>query len=191
MSLESISISSCMTKNIKTIQSKEQLFNVCRIMKDNRIGSVIVVDESNSNPVGIITERDIVNNLSSPTANLQIQVKEIMSKPIVTIQETHSLIDALQTMQKNNFRRLPVTNKEGKLVGIVTDKDIFKTIINNKDLISDLSSNKNFQFSQSTLEEYREHLFENIFRPWYNIYNQFMWLGLLLKQIENRVLFRT
>ena len=35
-----------MTKNIKTIQSKEQLFNVCRIMKDNRIGSVIVVDES-------------------------------------------------------------------------------------------------------------------------------------------------
>ena len=154
-----------MTKNIKTIQSKEQLFNVCRIMKDNRIGSVIVVDESNSNPIGIITERDIVNNLSSPTANLQIQVKEIMSKPIITIQETYSLIDALQTMQKNNFRRLPVTNKEGKLVGIVTDKDIFKTIINNKDLISDLSSNKNFQFSQSTLEEYREHLFENIFRP--------------------------
>ena len=155
-----------MTKNVKTIQSREQLFNACRIMKDNRIGCVIVVDESNNNnPVGIITERDIVNNLSSPDANLQIQVNEIMSKPIVTIQETHSLIDALQTMQKNNFRRLPVNNKEGKLVGIVTDKDIFKTIINNKDLISDLYSNKNLPFSQSTLEEYREHLFGNIFRP--------------------------
>jgi CBS domain-containing protein len=155
-----------MTKNVKTIQSKEQLFNVCRIMKDNRIGCVIVVDESNSNnPIGIITERDIVNSLSSSDANLQIQVDKIMSKPIVTIQETHSLIDALQTMQKNNFRRLPVNNKEGKLVGIVTDKDIFKTIINNKDLISDLYSNKNLPFSQSTLEEYREHLFGNIFRP--------------------------
>jgi CBS domain-containing protein len=155
-----------MTKNVKTIQSKEQLFNACRIMKDNRIGCVIVVDESNSNnPVGIITERDIVNNLSSPDAKLQIQVNEIMSKPIVTIKETHSLIDALQTMQKNNFRRLPITNKEGKLVGIVTDKDIFKTFINNKDLISDLYSNKNLPVSQSTLEEYREHLFGNIFRP--------------------------
>jgi CBS domain-containing protein len=155
-----------MTKNLKTIQLKEPLFTACRIMKDNRIGGVVVVDEARSNnPVGIITERDIVNNLSSPDANLQIQVNEIMSKPIVTIQETHSLIDALQTMQKNNFRRLPITNKEGKLVGIVSDKDIFKTIINNKDLISDLYSNKNFQFSQSTLEEYREHLFENIFRP--------------------------
>ena len=88
-----------------------------------------------------------------------------MSKPLVTIQDTQSLLDALEIMQKNNFRRLPINNKEGKLVGIVTDKDIFKTIINNKDLISDLYSNKNLPFSQSTLEEYREHLFENTFRP--------------------------
>ncbi len=155
-----------MTRNVKTISSTEQLFNACKIMKDNYIGCVVVVDESHSNnPIGIITERDIVNNLSSQDANLQIYLKEIMSKPIVTIQETHSLIDALQTMDKNNFRRLPITNKEGKLVGIVTDKDIFKTIIKNKDLISDLYNNKNFQFSQSALEEYREHLFENIFRP--------------------------
>ena len=65
-----------------------------------------------------------------------MQVKEIMSKPLVTALETQSLIDALQTMQKNNFRRIPIVNKEGKLVGIVTDKDIFKTIINNKELLS-------------------------------------------------------
>ena len=164
--LESISISNCMTKDIKTIKLKEPLFNACKIMKDNRIGCVIVVEESNNtNPVGIITERDIIYNLSSSDTNLHISVNEIMSKPIVTIQETQSLIDALNTMQKNNFRRLPITNKEGKLVGIVTDKDIFKTITNNKELLSDLYTNKNFQFSTSTLEEYRGHLFENLFRP--------------------------
>jgi predicted transcriptional regulator len=135
-------------------------------MNDNNIGSVVVIDETNSNnPVGIITEMDIVRNLTSPEANLQTQAKEIMSKTIVTVHETHSLIDALQTMQKNNFRTLPITNKEGELVGIVTDKDIFKTIMKNKDLISDLYNNKNYQFSQSTLGEYRERLFENIFRP--------------------------
>jgi S-adenosylhomocysteine hydrolase len=57
-------------------------------MKDNRIGCVIVVDESNSsnNPVGMVTERDIIYNLSSQDANLQIPVNAIMSKPIVTIQ---------------------------------------------------------------------------------------------------------
>jgi len=166
MSLESISLSSCMTKNVKKIQSDKALFNVCRIMKENKIGSVIVVDESNKNNlVGIITERDIINNLSLPDANLQILVNSIMSKPIVTIQETQSLIDALKTMQKNNFRRLPITNKEGKLVGIVTDKDIFKIIINNKELLSDLRNNKNLQLSQSVLEKYREHflkIFSNL-----------------------------
>jgi len=155
-----------MTKNVKTIQSTEQLFNACKVMKDNNIGCVVVVDGSNKNkPIGILTERDIINNLSYQDANLQIQVKDIMSKPLVTVNETHSLIDALQTMDKNNFRRLPITGKEGEIVGIVTNKDILKTIIKNKDLISDLyNNNNNFQFSQSKLEEYKENLFENIFR---------------------------
>jgi CBS domain-containing protein len=155
-----------MAKNVKTVQSNKGLFDVCRIMKDNEIGSVIVVDESGKdNPVGIITERDIVNYLSSPEISLRMQINEIMSKPLITAHETQSLIDALQIMQKNNFRRLPIINKEGKLVGIVTDKDIFKMIINNKDLVSDLANNKDFQFSPSTLEAYREHLFESTFRP--------------------------
>ncbi|MGE0243218.1 MAG: CBS domain-containing protein [Nitrososphaeraceae archaeon] len=159
MGLESISLSSCMTINVKMIPSDKGLFNVCRIMKDDRIGSVIVVDESrHKNPIGIITERDIVNYLSSPEGNLLMQVKEIMSKPLITALETQSLLDALQTMQNNNFRRLPIINKEGKLVGIVTDKDIFKAIIKNKDLVSDLSKNSNLQLSQSTLEKYKEYL---------------------------------
>ena len=67
--------------------------------------------------------------------------------------------------KKNNFRRLPITNNEGKLIGIITDKDIFRTIVNNKDLITDLFNNKNYQISQSSLGEYRERLFENIFPP--------------------------
>ena len=166
MNLESISISNCMTKNVKTVHSAERLFNACKIMRDNNIGSLIVIDEDNSNnPIGIITERDVISNLTSPESNLQIQVNEIMTKPIITVKETHSLIDALQTMQKNNFRRLPITNNEGKLIGIITDKDIFRTIVNNKDLITDLFNNKNYQFSQSSLGEYRERLFENIFPP--------------------------
>ena len=42
-------------------------------------------------------------------------------------------------MQKNNFRRLPIINNEGKLVGIVTDKNILKAIINNKELLGLIS----------------------------------------------------
>ena len=165
MSLESISLSSYITKNVKMISSDKGLFNVCRIMKENKIGSVIVVDESNhKNPIGMVTERDIVNYLSSPEGNLLMQVKEIMSGPLITALETQSLLDALQTMQKNNFRRLPIVNKDGKLVGIITDKDIFKAIINNKDLVSNIYDNdNNLQLSKSTLEKYKGYFLKIFF----------------------------
>jgi len=97
MGLESTSISQCMTKNVKTIKSNGSLFNVCKIMKDNKIGCVVVVNEFND-PVGIITERDIINNLTTEDADLRSQVVTIMTNPIITLLETNSIMDALQTM---------------------------------------------------------------------------------------------
>ena len=54
-------------------------------------------------------------------------------------------------MNAHHFRRLPVTNSEQKLVGILTDKDILKVILRNKDLLSDYYNNKNFEPSYSIL----------------------------------------
>jgi CBS domain-containing protein len=149
-----------MTKNVKTIQSTGSLFNVCKIMKDNKIGCVVVVNESND-PVGIITERDIINNLTIEDVDLRSQVVNIMSNPIIRLLETNSILDALQTMTTNNFRRLPVINKEEKLIGIVTKKDIFKIIIN-KGLLADYYNNKNFQPSYSLLQDNKDQIFESI-----------------------------
>ncbi|MGD1836290.1 MAG: CBS domain-containing protein, partial [Nitrososphaeraceae archaeon] len=65
-------------------------------------------------------------------------------------------------MQTNNFRRLPVVNKERKLVGIITDKDIFKVILTNEELLSNISNDKNFQLPASILENYRGEIFKDI-----------------------------
>ena len=72
-------------------------------------------------------------------------------------------MDALQTVTTKNFRRLPVINKEEKLVGIVTNKDIFKIIINNKGLLADYYNNKNFQPSYSLLKDNKDQIFEKFF----------------------------
>jgi len=156
-----------MTKNVKTIQSTGSLFNVWKIMKDNKIWCVVVVNESND-PVGIITERDIINNLTIEDADLRSQVVNIMSNPIITLLETNSILDALQTMTTNNFSRLPVIDKEEKLIGIVTNKDIFKIIINNKGLLADYYNNKNFQPSYSLLPDNKDQVFESFLN--FNIY---------------------
>ena len=68
-------------------------------------------------------------------------------------------------MKTNQFRRLPVTNNEQKLVGILTDKDIFKAILSNKDLLSDYYSNDTFEPSYPILEEFRDRIFNTIFKP--------------------------
>ena len=130
-------------------------------MKNNNMGNVIVVNESKS-PLGIITERDVVNNIAKEGATLLLQAEYVMSTPLITI---NSLIDGLQVMNTNHFRRFPITNNEQKLVGILTDKDIFKAILRNKELLSDYYNNKEFEPSYSVLEEFRDRLFETISKP--------------------------
>ena len=88
-----------------------------------------------------------------------------MSTQLITIKDKDSLIDALQVMNTYHFRRLPITNNEQKLVDVVTDKDIFKAILSTKELLSEYYDTKNFEPSYSILEEFRDRIFETIFKP--------------------------
>lgn len=134
-------ISSCMTPSVITATSNQTIRDVCKIMCEHGIGSVIILKDTTlqgknteyNNPIGITTERDVVTHLGSKKpSSLQTPVFEIMSHPLVTIQSNSSLKDGIETMQLKNIRRLPVINKENdseKMVGIVTEKDIFRVIM--------------------------------------------------------------
>ena len=66
MSLETISIIDIVNKDVKTAEQDQNIFEISKIMFDNKIGSVVVIDSNESkNPVGIITEKDIIRILSS------------------------------------------------------------------------------------------------------------------------------
>ena len=64
-SLETISVFSIMTRDVKTEKEDQNVLTACRIMYENNIGCIIIVksDNNNTKPVGIITERDIVPNI--------------------------------------------------------------------------------------------------------------------------------
>jgi CBS domain-containing protein len=166
MSIESIPVSSFMTRNVKTETEDQTIQAVCKIMSENNIGSVIVIKviDGNNQAIGIITERDIVRILGLLQTSLpQVTLRELMSKPLVTLRPNNSIKDAIQTMQLNNIRRIPIVEKEN-LEGIVTDKDIFKAIMNNQISINDLVSN-NALIGQSSVvfDQYREYLFSDNF----------------------------
>lgn len=182
MSIESIPVSSLMTRNVITQTEDQNVHAVSKTMHENNIGSVVIVrnkdrdnDISSSNkPIGIITERDIVRILGSLEPSLlKAPIRDLMSKPLITISPNGSIKDAMQTMQLKNIRRLVVVDveKEGKennkhddnkMIGIITDKDIFRAIMKNQDLIPSFLSQQLPVERKIFYEQFSEYWFDDI-----------------------------
>ena len=160
-SIETISVSSFMTSDVKTEKEDQNVLTAYRIMHENNIGCVIIVKKDDK-PIGIITERDVVRLLGSLNPSLlQIPLRDIMSKPVITISINSSLRDAIQTMQQNNIRRLVITDGE-RMVGIIRDKDIFRAIMNNQDLIPSLLGDKLLIERKTVYDQFGQHWFGDI-----------------------------
>jgi len=137
MSLDSIGISTIMNKNIIVVEQDLNLISISKIMSNNDIGSVVIVDDLDTRkPIGIITERDIVRTIGMIQPHqLLVPIREHMSHPVITLSSNATVYDAIKLMYEKKIRRLIILEKE-KLVGIITDKDIFRSLVNNKELLS-------------------------------------------------------
>jgi signal-transduction protein with cAMP-binding, CBS, and nucleotidyltransferase domain len=91
-----------------------------------------------------------------------------MSKPLITISPNSSIKDAMQTMQLKNIRRLVAVEKQtkgnthDKIVGIITDKDIFRAIMKNLNLIPSFLSNQLPTEHKTVYEQFSEYWFGDI-----------------------------
>ena len=166
LSVDSISISSFMTTKIVTDTQDQNISSVSKKMDENNIGSVIIVDnERDKKAVGIITERDVVRIIGKLQPwLLSTPLSALMSKPLITIRSNASLRDGIQTMYSKNIRRLPVISEEkkGEIVGIITDKDIFKMLMKNQNLVQSLLADNMISDGMETVrEQFAEYWFGN------------------------------
>jgi CBS domain-containing protein len=165
MSIDSISVSSFMTTNLVTDTEDQNISSASKKMDENNIGSIIIVDnERDKRAVGIITERDVVRILGKLEPwLLSSPLSALMSKPLITIRSNGSLRDGIQTMYSKNIRRLPVISdkeKSGKIVGIITDKDIFRMLMKNQNSVQGLlTDNMMSQNIQTIHERFAEYWF--------------------------------
>ena len=118
-------ISSVMVKDVFTVPQTMQLEDVAKLMLDNGIGSVPVMDDEKM--VGIVSKADFVT-LATGIAFDKITVKEIMSKDLIYVSPTERLIHARRLMIEAHVGRLPVIDDE-KLVGMITSKDLMRAFI--------------------------------------------------------------
>src|SRR5215212_1214455 len=85
-----IFVGELMTQKIETIGILSSVQEASKKMRDNNVSSLVVIDDSNNKPTGIVTERDLVrkvcvNDTSSNSSSRMLLIKNIMSSPLVTI----------------------------------------------------------------------------------------------------------
>jgi len=115
-----------MTKDPITVDFDEPVRKVLQIMIDRDIGSLIVL--KHGKPVGIITERDVTRISLRLTTGQNIYediVGRLMSSPIITVPPDAPVQEAVELMVSRKIRRLPIL-EQGRLIGIVTERDLFK-----------------------------------------------------------------
>jgi signal-transduction protein with cAMP-binding, CBS, and nucleotidyltransferase domain len=119
-----------MRKNPYTVAESASIQDTARIMNDKKVSSLVILDEDN-NPVGLVTERDLVRKVCiNDLPTNRVTNEEIMSSPLITIDSESSATTATDLMLKNNVRHLLVIDNESKdnnqPIGIITPLDLVR-----------------------------------------------------------------
>ncbi len=131
------SVQEWMTRDVITIAPNTKLPEAHRLMMDKKIRRLPVVKDGQL--VGIVTRGDVREAEPSDASSLNIweinyllsklDIERIMTKDPITISEDATIGEAARLMMEKKISGLPVVNNRGKLVGIVTESDIFRLVV--------------------------------------------------------------
>jgi CBS domain-containing protein len=120
-------VSEVMNRNLITMRPDGTVYEAAKLMKENNIGSVVIMEGSELK--GIVTERDLITRyiaVGDGRRPEDVKVSEIMTKDPVTIRDNTDIDEAARVMIERNIRRLIVVNYDGRVVGIISSRDILK-----------------------------------------------------------------
>jgi CBS domain-containing protein len=115
-----------MTKNVVVAQTEDEVAQLAQIMAKGRISCVVIT--SGRKPVGIVSERDIVRVVADrPGMIVGMKAREMMSSPVLTLKTAATVAEAKRLMIEKHFRRFPIVNDDGHLIGLITQTDILRS----------------------------------------------------------------
>lgn len=117
-----------MTKSVSTIQSDKTLLDATNILIAEGISGIPVVDEKEI-LVGIITEKDILNFVFSDNLK-EIKIEDVMTKGVISFSPDDHVDSIAIIIGQSRFRRVPII-VDGKVIGIISRRDIIKTALDN------------------------------------------------------------
>jgi CBS domain-containing protein len=107
-----------------TIRPEQSVKEAVALLTEHDIGSLVVVNERGQ-PVGIISERDIVRGAARREDVFSQPVSQLMTKEIITGLPQDDLMSVAHTMTEKRFRHFPIMD-QGKLIGIISIRDVVR-----------------------------------------------------------------
>ena len=112
-----------MHKGVSWVQPDTSLTAIAKIMKTEDIGAVPVGE--NDKLVGMVTDRDIIcRGLGNGKTPEKLTAKDVMTKGITFCRENEEVDDTIRIMESKQIRRLPVIDKDKRMVGMLSIGDI-------------------------------------------------------------------
>ena len=132
-------VATVMTPEVSSVDRDFPLLKAIAIMAKRAISCVVV--REGPRPIGILTERDLVRKLFAAGGDpAMFRVGDVMTTPLQSVTEETTTLEALQLLRTRAFRRLPVVDPNGALVGIVTQTDLLHAVIADLEEASRLKS---------------------------------------------------
>lgn len=123
------SILATISLRLITIHADQSVQDAVGLLAEHNVGALVVVDEPGQ-PLGIISERDIVREAARSEDFLAHHVGRLMTSDLVTVSPEDDVEPVIQTMISRHIRHLPVIDQE-RLIGVVSIRDVLKAYLGN------------------------------------------------------------
>ena len=119
-------VATCMHRDILKMDRDVQTQTAAEQLRAHYRDEIVVLDDGKG--TGMVTDKDILGKVGDVTTYAEsTMLGDIMSTPLVTVKDTDNLLEALTIMNKNHYHKLPVTDKDGYILGIIYKGDILTT----------------------------------------------------------------
>lgn len=108
-----------------TCHAATKVRQVARLLTQNEIGLVVVVDDDDR-PIGVITDHDLISRVISAGKQTDLPVGEVMTREPATVAADRDVVDAAHQMAARDCRRLPVVDADGIVIGVISFDQLFE-----------------------------------------------------------------
>lgn len=132
----SMIVENIMRREVVAAFEDEPIIRAAHLMMEKNVRSVVIVDQENK-VKGIITDTDVLSRGIGSCNLYETPIKKIMTPDPMTASPTDNVLDIVKIMGEKKFRRMPVVDGEGKLIGIISIGDIAPQVMIQLELLRD------------------------------------------------------